>query len=398
MTIDPAPEKPHILIIFSDTGGGHRSAAEAIIEALNLDFGDRFSTQMVDIFKEYAPPPLNRMPAIYPSLVKVPQAWGLGYKLSNGDARARLITSTFWPYVRKSVRQLVKQHPSDVIVSVHPLANGPVLRALGANRPPFITVVTDLVTTHALWYHRRVDLCLVPTEEAGQRAFQCGLKHHQVKVVGLPVAHRFSQPPGDKFELREKHGWPQDLPVILLIGGGDGMGPLKRTALAIANSGLKTSLVVIAGRNKSLQEDLQAQQWPLPTFIYGFVRDMPDFMRAADILVTKAGPGTISEALNAELPMVLYSRLPGQEDGNVEFVVSKGLGVWAPAPNLIVTALKKWINEPDKRQLAAEACRKLKRPEAAQDIARIIAGQIGADGGINETSAVQATLDESGVI
>jgi 1,2-diacylglycerol 3-beta-galactosyltransferase len=398
MMTEPASEKRHILFIFSDTGGGHRSAAEAIIEAINLEFNHLFSTQMVDIFKEYAPPPLNRMPALYPSLVKVPQAWGLGYKLSNGDARARLITSTFWPYVRKSVRQLVKQHPSDLIVSVHPLANGPVLRALGANRPPFITVVTDLVTTHALWYHRRVDLCLVPTEEAGLRAYQCGLKPHQVRVVGLPVAHRFSQPPGDKVELREKLGWPQDLPVTLLVGGGDGMGPLKRTALAIAHSGLKTSLVVIAGRNKSLQDDLQTQNWPVPTFIYGFVRDMPDFMRAADILVTKAGPGTISEALNAELPLILYSRLPGQEDGNVQFVVNKGVGVWAPAPNLIVAAVHEYINHPEKRSRAIQAARTLRRPQAAQEIATIIAKQIGVSVGLNDSSGIQPVVDESTVI
>jgi 1,2-diacylglycerol 3-beta-galactosyltransferase len=391
-------DKPHILFIFSDTGGGHRSAAEAIIEALTIEYEGRFSTQMVDIFKEYAPPPLNRMPSIYPSLVRVPQAWGLGYKLSNGDARARLITSTFWPYVRKSIRQLVKQHPSDLIVSVHPLANGSVLRALGANRPPFITVVTDLVTTHALWYHRRVDLCLVPTEEAALRAYQCGVKPHQVRVVGLPVAHRFSQPPGDQFILREKLGWPQDLPVTLLVGGGDGMGPLKRTALAIAKSGLKTSLAVIAGRNKNLQEDLQSQNWPLPTFIYGFVRDMPDFMQAADVLVTKAGPGTISEALNAELPMILYSRLPGQEDGNVDFVVKKGVGIWAPAPNLIVNALKEWINHPAKRKKAVEASRDLKRPQAALEIARIFADQIGVNVVDNQPSGLQPEIEKSSSI
>jgi 1,2-diacylglycerol 3-beta-galactosyltransferase len=391
-------EKPHILFIFSDTGGGHRSAAEAIIEAIGLEYDGSFSTQMVDIFKEYAPPPLNRMPALYPNLVKVPQAWGLGYKLSNGDARARLITSTFWPYVRKSVRQLVKQHPSDLIVSVHPLANGPILRALGASRPPFITVVTDLVTTHALWYHRRVDLCLVPTEEAALRAYQCGLKPHQVRVVGLPVANRFSQPPGDKLELREKLGWPTDLPVTLLVGGGDGMGPLKRTALAIARSGLKTSLVVIAGRNKTLQEELGSQKWPLPTFIYGFVRDMPDLMRAADILVTKAGPGTISEALNAELPMILYSRLPGQEDGNVEFVVKKGVGIWAPAPNLILKALEEWINNPDQRERAIQAARELRRPQAAKEIAKIIAENTGVNAGYHQPSGLQPEEDITSIV
>jgi 1,2-diacylglycerol 3-beta-galactosyltransferase len=100
---------------------------------------------------------------------------------------------------------------------------------------------------------------------------------------------------------------------------------------------------------------------------------MPDFMQAADVLVTKAGPGTISEALNAGLPMVLYSRVPGQEDGNVNYVVSEGAGVWAPNSGQIVSALREWIYHPEKRSQAAAACRRLARPQAAHQVARLIA-------------------------
>ena len=84
----------------------------------------------------------------------------------------------------------------------------------------------------------------------------------------------------------------------------------------------------------------------IPTKIYGFVREMPEFMRAADILVTKAGPGTISEAFIAGLPMILYSRMPGQEDGNVTYVVEKGAGVWAPEADLVVDTLRSWLEQP----------------------------------------------------
>jgi 1,2-diacylglycerol 3-beta-galactosyltransferase len=103
---------------------------------------------------------------------------------------------------------------------------------------------------------------------------------------------------------------------------------------------------------------------------------MPDFMQAADILVTKAGPGTISEALNAGLPMLLYSRLPGQEDGNVTYVVSEGAGLWTPRPEAIVAALRDWLAVPEQRQQAAAACRRLARPMAARQIARILAQQV----------------------
>jgi 1,2-diacylglycerol 3-beta-galactosyltransferase len=154
------------------------------------------------------------------------------------------------------------------------------------------------------------------------------------------------------------------------------MGPLEEIARTIAASCPGVSLVVIAGRNHSLKERLNQIQWPIPTFIYDFVREMPDFMHAADILVTKAGPGTICEALIAGLPMVLYSRLPGQEEGNVRYTVKEGAGVWAPRPELIASAICNWIEHPEERKRVAAACRRLARPQAARQIARILIDQI----------------------
>jgi 1,2-diacylglycerol 3-beta-galactosyltransferase len=374
---NPSKKRPHILFLFSDTGGGHRSATEAIIEALQLEFADRFTTQMVDILLDLAPRPLNYLPKMYTYMVRFPEMWGLGWRLSNGRRRARLIVESAYPYVRRTLRKVINQYPNDMIVSLHPIANMPFLRALGKKRPPFITVVTDLVSVHAMWYHQGVDLCLVATEEARRRALLCQLRPEQVRVVGLPVSDRFCQPLGDPKALRQTLGWPQDRPVVILVGGGEGMGPLKKTALAIAEANLPITLVVIAGRNAGLKEDLETCQWPMPTYIYGFVREMPDFMRAADILVTKAGPGTISEALNAGLPMILYSRLPGQEDGNVDFVVSEGVGIWAPETSQIVRALRTWIVHSELREQAAETCRQAARPDAARQIARILADTLG---------------------
>lgn len=368
-----------ILILFSDTGGGHRSAAEAIIEAVQLEYGHQVTTRMVDIFKDYAPPPLNYLPELYPKLVLVPRAWGWGYYLSDGRRRSRAIVEGSWPYVRRAARQLLQHNPSKVILSVHPVATAGAVRAMGAHHPPFLTVVTDLVSTHALWYNRKCDLCLVPTPLAKQRALKYGLKDEQVRVVGLPVANRFCQPAGDKRLLRQRLGWPQELTSVLLVGGGEGMGPLEKTALAIAQSRLPISLVLVSGRNQKLKARLENQSWPLPVKVYGFVQEMPDFMQAADILVTKAGPGTISEALNAGLPMVLYSYLPGQEEGNIKYVVDEGAGVWAPEPDQVVSALRNWLEHPASLIAAAEACRRLAHPDAARTIASILGEQLHND-------------------
>jgi len=264
-----------------------------------------------------------------------------------------------------------------LIVTVHPFANTFALRALGRDRPPFINVVTDMVTTHALWFDKRADLILVPTDQARQTAIKYNMPPEKVRVVGLPVADKYCKPLGRKSVLRKKLGWVLDKPVVLLVGGGEGMGPLAETAREIDASGLDLSLVVVCGRNQRLKSKLEARTWENPVFIYGFTHNMPDFIRAADFIVTKAGPGTIAEALNAQLPIILHARLPGQEDGNVTFVEQEGAGVWAPTPKEVVRALTRWITRPGERKKVIENCRRAGRPEAARTIAKTIGGMLG---------------------
>jgi 1,2-diacylglycerol 3-beta-galactosyltransferase len=161
------------------------------------------------------------------------------------------------------------------------------------------------------------------------------------------------------------------------VGGGDGMGPLKRVAKAINEARLSATLVVICGRNTELREDLELLDWHMPVHLYGFTSNMPQFMAASDMLVTKAGPGTISEAFISGLPLVLYARLPGQEDGNVSYVVKERAGVWAPRPREVVQAVKRWVDDPEERARAAAASRRVAKPKAARSIARLIADQVG---------------------
>ncbi|MGA9533492.1 MAG: glycosyltransferase [Anaerolineales bacterium] len=369
-------DRPRILFLFSDTGGGHRSAAEAIIEALEAQSPGASDIHLVDVLKDYAPRPFDVLPDAYPKMVKVPQAWELGYRLLDGNRRGRVLTAAVWPYVRSRVRQLVNEEPADLVVSVHPLLIAHVLKGLGDDRPPFITVVTDLVTGHALWYHRRVDLTIVPTVEARQRALDCGLLPERVRVVGLPVAQRFCQPLEDPAAARRELGWPEDRPVVLLVGGAEGMGPVYDTARAIARQSGEFGLAIITGRNEALRQRLETVDWEVETKIYGFEHRMPTMMGAATLLVTKAGPGTITEALNAGLPMVLYSRIPGQEDGNVDYVVAEGVGTWAPGPAATAASVRTWLQAPEALEQAANKCRRIARPEAAVEIAGILLANV----------------------
>ncbi len=179
-------------------------------------------------------------------------------------------------------------------------------------------------------------------------------------------------PPGDPQALRAELGWPRDKPVVLLVGGGEGMGPLFETARAIARSRAPAALAIVAGRNESLRRRLEQVSWEVPTFVYGFEQRMPEMMQAATLLVTKAGPSTIAEATNAGLPLVLYSYLPGQEEGNVDFVVTGGLGRWAPGPAQSAKAVQEFLASPADLERAAQACRQAARPQAAATIAEAV--------------------------
>ena len=380
MTEPGTAGRKRLLFLFSDTGGGHRSATEAMIEALDLEFPGRFDYSMVDFFREYYPAPLNKAPEIYPEISRLPQAWGFSWKVTNTRSGSNAINDLTYPYLRKAAKRLVAENPADLIVSVHPLVNRHLARAMRKSPRPFITVVTDMVSTHPFWFDRRSDLVVVPTDEARTRAIRYGIPAGNLRVVGLPVADRFLHPLPDREAWRREKGWRDDLPVILVVGGGDGLGGVKRIAKALNSADFRATVVVICGRNEELKRDLESLDWRQPAHIYGFTREMPDFMRAADIMVTKAGPGSISEAFICELPLLLYSRLPGQEYGNVDYVVEHGAGVWAPRVRDSLTVLRQWVNDPAARDRAAKASARLARPDASRQIARLIAEQVGVRG------------------
>jgi 1,2-diacylglycerol 3-beta-galactosyltransferase len=362
-----------VLFLMSDTGGGHRAAAEAIRDALTLRYGeDQISATLIDVFRA-SRFPMNYMPEFYPWLVNhSKRSWALGYKLSNTRRRADMLSQSMYLTNRRRFKKLFATHPVDVVVSVHSVITRPTLRALYSfpTRPPYLTVVTDLVTTHHFWYDRRTDRCFVPTQAAYDRGLQARMRPEQMRITGLPVDPRFIQRLKGKAEARAELGWDPHLPAVLMVAGGDGMGPLFETARALDMLAQPFQMAVVAGRNKPLKERLDAASWSHPIHTYPFIRNMPTLMAAADILVTKAGPATITEAAIAGLPMILSDAIPGQEDGNVAYVIESQAGAYCPKPALVADTVAQWLNEgPDALRQRSENARRIANPNAVWDIA-----------------------------
>lgn len=199
---------------------------------------------------------------------------------------------------------------------------------------------------------------------------------------GLPIRKAFwggRQALGSKAETRAALGLESAVPTCLAVGGGDGMGDLGAVATGVAQTlGSRpgpSQLVVICGRNEAVQAELRARTWPpnVRVEVLGFVSEMERYMGAADVLVSKAGPGTIAEAAAMGLPCVLSSFLPGQEEGNVDFVANAGFGTLREDPAAIGEVVREWLDAPQSLQRMSQAALAAARPDATAAIARDLA-------------------------
>lgn len=361
-----------VLILTSDVGGGHRSVALALAEALEPFHFEAF---IVDVITQGLPSPLSRIGRLYGPLVnRAPLIWQALYHLTEGQRRTGFILRCLRPLFFKRLINLLWTTNPDVVVSTHPLANHLTVWALQQTRQvPTVTMITDLVRVHPLWVCPEVDLCLAPTEEARREALKWGISGEKVKVVGLPVSLAFTTRVADRDTLRAELGLEADLFTLLISGGGEGIGDLSALVKAVAKAGLEVQLIVVAGRNRELKDRLEERAWETPIHVTGFTERMPSLMQAADCIITKAGPSTISEALVSGLPLIITSAIPGQEEANVDHVVRGGAGIYAPTPEKAVAALREFIASPETVKQMRKAAWQLAHPQAAEKAARLIA-------------------------
>lgn len=375
-----------ILIMITDAGGGHRASAEALRDAFVERYGSHFQIEIVDMWAKHTPPPISRMPRTYRYLInEVPWFYKWVFRTTQKPQVTRDVLDAFYHMVRRQVSRALRSYAPDLIISVHPLMQHVPLRILSRMQAnvPFVTVVTDWITIHPGWLHPDVALCFVPNQEAYDLALAAGLRPEQVRLSGLPIRPAFARAPRPKPALRQDLGMDADLPAVLLVGGGEGMGPLARIASAVASclavgegsgGGPVGQLVVVCGRNRKLQDQLSAEAWPIPVLVRGYVKNMADWMAASDCIITKAGPGTIAESLAVGLPMILSGYIAGQEEGNASYVVENGVGAYSEDAAEIAQLVCRWFGEErETLALMAQRARQLGRPDATYRIVEEIA-------------------------
>jgi UDP-N-acetylglucosamine:LPS N-acetylglucosamine transferase len=244
-----------------------------------------------------------------------------------------------------------------------------------------------------------VDRIIVPSAAVGRRCAQDGIPDGRRAEVGIPVGAEFAAAPARVTErcLLQRSLGLRGRFLVLVTGGAEGSGGLYRRAEAILRGVPGVDVAVICGRNRRLQcrLDRLATRAGGRLCVRGSVDNMADWMRCADVVVGKAGPGTIAEAACCGAALVLTSYLPGQEEGNAEFVVGAGAGRYAPRRRDLVAEIRWLRDNPAALTAMRTAAAGLGRPGAADAIARLLAGLAGPPGPAGPQARRPAVLTAS---
>ena len=362
-----------LLFLFSDTGAGHRAAAEAVAEALRRRYPNRFQVDLYD--------PMGgqrviagRLTALYgPITRRLPFLWGAAYHLTNLQPTVRVIQHAIGRGLRRKLREVVDPRPA-LVASFHPLLNHVAVDVMPYGVPR-VTVITDWIDFHQAWTDLKADCIICPSDAALELCLRRGVPADRLVKAGLPIHPRFQDAIrgfSDKKSMRLTLRLRPHAPTVLLAGGGDGTEPLRKYAAALARSPLDVQVLAICGRNQALADRIREDNHA-GVHVFGFVDNMPELLLASDLLVTRAGPGMIAEGLACGCPLLLTGYLPGQEEGNVSEVLRSGLGRYVPRPNDLVEAVTAWFAKPEAERLDdANRARANADPAAAFQIADVL--------------------------
>jgi 1,2-diacylglycerol 3-beta-galactosyltransferase len=376
------PARRPLLFLISDTGGGHRSAARAVAQALDRLYPGRFGPVLCDPLGGPGSARLLRWVAgLYgPAIRLAPWLWGAAYRATDSRTALRVLRRTLLRLADRPVLAAARAHRPAAVVSFHPLTGAAAVAARDRAAPgsPTVTVITDLARTHAAWRHGGPDLIIAPSAAPPAPGGPPWMP------AALPVTREFWGGPlrsrDERAALRRSLSVREDRFLVLLTGGGEGSGGIGRRAAAILRRLPEVDVVAVCGRNRRLRqrlESLAAGSGGRLT-VTGFTRDMADWLRCCDLVVTKAGPGTIAEATCCGAPMLLTSHVPGQERGNAEFVTRAGAGRRARRVRRLLAEIEDLRADADGLAVMRAASARLGRPGAAATIAEQIAALAGA--------------------
>jgi 1,2-diacylglycerol 3-beta-galactosyltransferase len=331
-----------LTIVFHNAGGGHKSAAEALKSTLTTQ-ANPWDVELLDIQELLDPLDVVRRA----TGIRIQDTYNLllrkGWTLITPQLLV-LLQGTIWVYQRpiiSALRAYWKEHPTDIVLSVVPHFNREIAKSLRderapeASRTPFVTLITDLADYPPhFWIEKESEYVIVGTDRGRDQALAAGHRADRVfKTSGMILKPRFYERiEVDCIAERKGFGLQPQCPTAIVLFGGHGSRVMVEITKRLDEADSGVQLILVCGHNHELAAELKSLKTKKPIAVVGFVHNVEYYMALADFFIGKPGPGSISEALQLHLPVIVEcnaSTLP-QERYNAEWVTEKGYGIVVP--------------------------------------------------------------------
>ncbi len=368
-----------VLILYAPLGAGHGAAANAIAEDFALMYPDieikniNVLDFVFDIFKHGLPWFYNQ------TIINTPILYKLIYNFYNYRGRYKHLSNISGVILRKSrLVKFIEEFNPNFIISTNPLSMQLVSLTKKENiiNIPSANVCTDF-GFHSLWSNEDVNYYFVANQDIKNSLVKRGTSGDVIKITGIPISKKFSETP-DKNKIIENLNFDKSKPILLIVGGRISYGNLLKIVKGVKKKSKNLQIIIVAGRDKILQEKLQnskIKNYPAIR-VFDFIDNIDEYMSVADLILTKAGGLTVSECLSKNLPMVFNDIIPGQEEDNVKYVVKQGAGIKAPGSRRPVEAIIKLFSNSKKLEEMKQNCKKLAKPKASEDLVDFIVSEM----------------------
>ena len=398
------------IILSASTGSGHMSAARAINEYL-IENGAQ--SEIIDTLK-YISPILNKtVTEIYDFIAKYhPKIWKMMYDTSNKKTVNKLLLSIN-NLISKKLLPLFDNFEPDIIIATHPFAAEMIskLKSLQKIDIPLICVITDYAP-HLTWINPGVNAYVVANSDMIESMVKMGADKNDIFSFGIPVDKEFFSKK-DKAKILEEIGLSPELPTVLIMSGGNGYANVEEIYRDLQKSDADFQIILITGRNQKLynrmqsltkisnqeKQDLNSQKnfilklgvpnvrlnglniikkfvsenseeflQTKPTKIIYFTSEVSKYMSAADLIITKPGGLTVSEALACGLPMALFGAIPGQEEENANFLVGNNMAVKLDKKSSNLKSVEALLKNPDRLNYMKFNCENFDKSDSLKNI------------------------------
>ncbi|MDO8749328.1 MAG: glycosyltransferase [Candidatus Omnitrophota bacterium] len=366
--------KLRVLLLYISEVSGHHQATIAIESALRILRPDVeiLNLNAFNYTNPFTEKIINRL---YLGVIKrTPGIWDYLYDNPSVIESTQKIKEAIHKHNSPKFKRLFDEFRPDAVVcsQAFPCGMAADFKKRYNSSIPLVGVLTDYAP-HSYWIYDTVDYYIAPSEEVKDRFIHKGVASDKIRVYGIPISPKFSLK-HNKEELAKKFGLNLNRPIILAMGGGQGLGPLNKIVSAFKKMRINSQLAVVAGSNKKLYRKLErkAKSHKKKIFLYGFINNIDELMEIANIIITKAGGLTTAEAFCKGLPMVIIKPLPGQEEINTTYFLNKGAAVKITDDKLILQFLQDLLSNPSMLKAMREAALKISKPYASLDIGKLI--------------------------